>query len=184
MKGVKLDKKIYKILANSYYVLFMLLCLLFSSCKQNAINKTINLNSYVQMIKNFKLIYTTDKGNLKFVVEAQLAYYNNINLIHLYKPLVVFYKNGNCIAILNSIQIDINTKTYDFQSNGQCILQILNKAILTANQIIYNATKELIYIYGNITVTTPDNITIYGKEIQTDVQMKNIIIKGYKILIA
>jgi lipopolysaccharide assembly outer membrane protein LptD (OstA) len=184
MKGVKLDKNFYKIITNLYYVLFMLLCLLFSSCKQNKINNTIDLNSYVQVIKNFKLISTTDKSGLKFVIESQLAYYNNINFIHLENPVVIFYKDGNCIAILNSIQIDINTETYDFQSNGQFILKFLDKATITAKQLIYNAAKELIYIYGNITVTTPDNITIYGKEIQTDIQMKNIIIKGYKILIA
>ncbi|MDR0915487.1 MAG: LPS export ABC transporter periplasmic protein LptC [Endomicrobium sp.] len=178
MNYVQLNKKVY----NLYYILFFILYLLFSSCKHNKLAQISKLDSHVQILKNFKLI-STNKGNLRIVVESTLASCHTSDIIHLEHPVVLFYIDGKYIASLTSSQMALNTKTYDFQSYGQCTLKLVDKTTLTTKQLIYNASKGLIYSYNNIIISAPNNIVIYGTSIQTDIQMKNITIQGYKLLI-
>jgi WD40 repeat protein len=183
MKGGKLNKRVNKLTDNFYYIFALMLGLVTFSCNTNKIYQTSRLTSNFQMLENLKLL-SFNKGNLKIVIETQQAFYNTVDILHLKYPVIVFYKNGNYIATLTSVSIDINIRTYDFQSDGQCTLKVLDNIILTAKKLTYNAAKELVYSYSSIIRYIPNNVMIYGDSVQTDIQIKNLLIKGYKILIA
>jgi LPS export ABC transporter protein LptC len=135
-----------------------------------------------QAIEKFTITQTSD-GKLKMILEAESAIINEENQIASLKlPIVKFYNNGEYVSTLVSEEAKINMETYDIEGIGRCSIDTAINERLKTIDLMYDASKELIYSDKDVEIIKPDQ-KIYGASFQSDVKLDNIVIKSQRTVI-
>ncbi|MDR1418101.1 MAG: LPS export ABC transporter periplasmic protein LptC [Endomicrobium sp.] len=152
---------------------------LFFGCKEKkiVIEETPPISE--QTIEKFTITQTSD-GKLKMILEAESAIINDEDQIaNLKLPIIKFYNNGEYVSTLVTEKAKINMETYDIEGFGKCTIDNSDNEQLQTTDLMYVASKELIYSNKNIEITKPDQ-KIYGTSFQSDVKLENIVIKNQR----
>ncbi|MDR0723747.1 MAG: LPS export ABC transporter periplasmic protein LptC [Endomicrobium sp.] len=135
-----------------------------------------------QTIEKFTITQTND-GKLKMILEAESAIINEENQIASLKlPIIRFYDNGKYVSTLVTEKAKINMETYDIKGVGRCTIDTADNEQLKTTDLMYEASKELIYSNKDIEITKPDQ-KIYGTSFESDVKLDNIVIKNQRTVI-
>ncbi|MDR0618220.1 MAG: LPS export ABC transporter periplasmic protein LptC [Endomicrobium sp.] len=135
-----------------------------------------------QAIEKFT-ITQTNEGKLKMILEAESATINEeTQIANLKLPIVKFYNNGGYASTLVAERAKINMETYDIQGVGKCTIDTIDNEQLQTTDLMYDASKELIYSNRDIVITNPGQ-KIYGTSFHSDTKLDNIIIKDQRTVI-
>ncbi|MDR3124314.1 MAG: LPS export ABC transporter periplasmic protein LptC [Endomicrobium sp.] len=169
-----------KVKLNLVFVLFIF-CI-FSGCKQKEviIEETPPISE--QAIEKFT-ITQTNAGKLKMILEAESATINEeTQIVNLKLPIVKFYNSGNYASTLVSEKAKINMETCDIEGVGKCTIDTIDNERLQTMDLMYDASKELVYSNRDIVITKLGQ-KIYGTSFHSDTKLDNIIIKDQRTVI-
>ncbi|WP_372519035.1 LPS export ABC transporter periplasmic protein LptC [Candidatus Ruminimicrobiellum ovillum] len=171
---------------NKSKILFLSLSLIFSlmlcSCveEENTIEETPPTTE--QTIEKFVITETKD-GQIKTILEAESAIIDEDNKTAKLKlPKVKFYDDGKYKSILIAESGEINMENNSVKAFGKCTVETVDNEYLQTRDVSYDAKKQLIYSDSDIKITK-DKDVMYGKGFESDINLKNIVIKKQRIII-
>lgn len=151
-------------------------------CKESNYDRETISPISEQIIEKFSITQIRN-SKLKMILEAESAVINDENqMANLVLPTVKFYNNGEYVSTLVTERAIINMETCDIEGFGECDINTSNSANLQTTNLIYNASKELIYSDNPVEVIKPGQ-KIYGTSFESDVTLDNIVIKNQRTVI-
>lgn len=164
------------------FVFILFIFHIFFGCKEKKviIDETPPISE--QTIEKFTVTQTRE-GKLKMILEAESATINEENQIaNLKLSIIKFYNNGEYASTLVTEKAKINMETYDIEGFGKCTIDTSNNEQLQTTDLMYDASKELIYSSQDIIITKPGQ-KIYGTSFHSDTKLDNIVIKNQRTVI-
>jgi LPS export ABC transporter protein LptC len=162
------------------FVLFIF-CIFFG-CKQKEVIMEEIPPISEQAIEKFT-ITQTNEGKLKMILEAESATINEeTQIANLKLPIVKFYNSGDYASTFVAEKAKINMETYDIEGVGKCTIDTIDNGQLQTMDLMYDASKGLIYSNRDIVITKLGQ-KIYGTSFRSDTRLDNIIIKDQRTVI-
>jgi LPS export ABC transporter protein LptC len=169
---------------NNFKIKLILVFIYFNFCiffgckkKEIIIEETPPISE--QTIEKFTITQTRE-GKLRMILKAEFATINEeTQIANLKLPIIKFYDNGKYISNIVAENAKINMETYDIEGLGECTIHTVDNEHLQTKDLMYDASKELIYSTQGIKITKPGQ-TIYGTSFHSDTKLDNIVIKNQR----
>ncbi|MDR3330796.1 MAG: LPS export ABC transporter periplasmic protein LptC [Endomicrobium sp.] len=160
-------------------LLFMVLCL---GCKDGNLVVSKTPSIYEHCIDGFVLTQTKD-GRLKMILESESAIINEYeNIAYLKFPIVKFYDKGVHVSTFTMENANISMKTYDINGKGKCSIDTVNNEHLQTSDLIYNASKKMVYSDSDVKIIKP-GVVFYGTSFESDAKLDKVVIKNQRIVL-